>query len=152
MLIVHEHNIIHKDIKPANLLISRDGTLKIADFGISEEFRSADDMTIKTRGPGTPEYMAPELFTRGGVNGRPTDIWSMGVTLFLMWNGKIPFQVQKVVKIPVFQRAEIKNGTSEPLKALLNKLLELDPTKRITMDKLRVSLPSRLLEFSCGIH
>jgi len=69
-----------------------------------------------------------------------------------MWNGYLPFQVQKVTKIPIFQsRAELKADTPETLKALLDRMLELDPAERITMDQLRVSLPSRLSRIIHGI-
>jgi len=111
-------------------------------------------MSRTTRG--TLEFMAPEIFDNLREDGRlkyeawPTDIWSMGVTLFLMWNGKIPFPVHKNWRRPNYKhRSEFKSGTPELLKELLSRMLESDSAKRITMDELRVSSPSCL---SGGFH
>ncbi|GJJ78366.1 hypothetical protein EMPS_10725 [Entomortierella parvispora] len=138
---LHEHKIVHRDIKPGNLLISYDGKLKIADFGISQMFATSQTMTINNA-KGTPAFMAPESFHSNAnefeYSGRRADIWSMGVTLFRMWNGKMPFSISQVAKRPIFRaRAEFKEDTPELLKALLDKMLEQDPAKRITMDQLR---------------
>jgi len=142
---VHEHKVIHRDIKPGNLLITNEGNLKIADFGISLMFATGQTMTIKS-GRGTTAFMAPEIFesfyaNNAGYNGKRADIWSMGVTLFRMWNGKMPFQVSQGTNSPIYQcRADFKDGRPELLKALLDRMLEQDPAKRITMNQLRVSL------------
>jgi len=108
-------------------------------------FEKDQDMLYMSR-HGTGAYMAPELSERRCKHdGKPADIWSMGVTLFLMWNGELPFMTMRATnmdQLDYHSRAGFKHETPELLKTLLDKLLELDPTKRITMDQLRVSLPS----------
>ncbi|GJJ78362.1 hypothetical protein EMPS_10721 [Entomortierella parvispora] len=134
---VHEHGVAHRDIKPGNILISHDGKLKIADFGISQRFATGETLTIINNRHGTAGFMAPET-NQEVYSGRRADIWSMGVTLFLMWNGQIPFSVSKRGRpLSLASHVEFKAGTPEPLKALLNRMLEVDPNQRVTMDQLR---------------
>ncbi|GJJ78363.1 hypothetical protein EMPS_10722 [Entomortierella parvispora] len=135
---VHKHKIAHRDIKPGNLLISKEGKLKIADFGISRMFATDQDMLYRS-GKGTRAFMAPEIFRNHDCehDGKQVDIWSMGVTLFLMWNGELPFMMGSALHPNYDSPAGFRDGTPEPLKELLNQLLEKDPTKRITLDQLR---------------
>lgn len=145
--LVHEHKVAHRDIKPGNLLISYDGKLKIADFGISQMFATSETMTIaNNKHHGTPAFMAPEIFENTAsdseYSGRRADIWSMGVTLFEMWNGDMPFLFPQGTKRRPNHGCltKFRDGTPESLKSLLNQMLELVPDKRITMDLLKVSL------------
>lgn len=147
---VHGQNILHRDIKPGNLLINKEKVLRITDFGLSRTLAGDDGMMARTT-RGTRQFMAPEMFENLRSNGRekyeawPTDIWSMGVTLFLMWNGDVPFPMPKNWNQPNFKvRAPFKDGTPRLLKELLDKMLEQDSAKRIKMEELRVSFPSYL--------
>lgn len=145
LIIVHEHDIIHRDIKPDNLLRSGDGTVKIVDFGVSEMFnKKGDDLTKKSAG--SPAFMAPELcrHDHGEVSGRATDVWSMGITLYCIRYGTLPYVSESILEMHRVIREEdyqIPNEeTEDPLfVALIHKLLEKDPAKRITIEQLRVS-------------
>lgn len=139
---MHAQNIIHRDIKPDNLLITEDDVLKIGDFGVSEIFEKPDGMrTSKTAG--SPAFLPPELCVshHGGVSGPPCDIWSMGVTLYCLRYGKIPFEHENIVEIyEAINNAEVElpGDEDETFVDLMRKILEKDPTKRITMAELRV--------------
>jgi serine/threonine protein kinase len=86
----HNHGIIHGDIKPANLLLNSQGTVKVADFGLARRFRGEAGPDTAASVFGTPEYISPEA-----VQGRPTDlrsdIYSLGVTLYYLLAGELPF-------------------------------------------------------------
>ncbi|KAF9428015.1 hypothetical protein BGZ94_003619 [Podila epigama] len=138
---LHEHDIIHRDIKPDNLLRSQDGTVKIVDFGVSEMFdKKGHDMTNKSAG--SPAFMAPELCRpdHGQVSGRATDIWSMGVTLYCLRYGRLPFVSSNIIDLNRIIRENDFDlpGEQDPrFIALMHRLLEKDPSKRITIDELR---------------
>ena len=85
----HAQNVIHRDIKPGNILISSDGHAKIADFGIAK--LNLAHFTVPGRVLGTPAYMAPEQLNGEGVDGR-ADLFSLGVILYAMVTGHSPFQ------------------------------------------------------------
>ncbi|KAF9125844.1 hypothetical protein BGW39_007106 [Mortierella sp. 14UC] len=140
---LHEHDIIHRDIKPDNLLRSGDGTVKIVDFGVSEMFnKKGDDLTKKSAG--SPAFMAPELcrHDHGEVSGRATDVWSMGVTLFCVRYGTLPYVSESILEMHRVIREEdfsIPNEETEDPRfvALIRKLLEKEPAKRINIEQLR---------------
>uniref|UniRef100_A0A060T3J4 ARAD1C33946p n=1 Tax=Blastobotrys adeninivorans TaxID=409370 RepID=A0A060T3J4_BLAAD len=151
---LHSQDVIHRDIKPENILLTEDDVVKIADFGVSEIIDKSNDVIKKTAG--SPAYMAPELAKlasgrfsslRGGdstaveaVSGRPADLWSMGVTLYYMLFGKLPFQSDTVAGLYnciINDPVDLESCEDEELKDLLIRLLEKSPTKRITMAELR---------------
>merc|ERR1711964_665415 len=86
---MHKNDVIHRDFKPANVLISVDGKVKLADFGTAFDL-SMLTHTIEQTFCGTPAYIAPEV-VRKSKHTTSTDIWSLGVTVFHMVTGKIPF-------------------------------------------------------------
>ncbi|KAF9981336.1 hypothetical protein BGZ65_004063, partial [Modicella reniformis] len=142
MFMVHVHDIVHRDIKPDNLLRSSDGTLKIVDFGVSKMFsKKGDDMTERTAG--SPAFMAPELcrLNHGEISGRAADVWSMGVTLYCIRYGKLPFRSRTPMDLKRVIRGEAPDLEAEKdprFKRLMTRLLQKEPSKRITIDELRV--------------
>jgi len=91
----HEQNIIHRDIKPQNMIISRDGKVKVADFGIA---RAATSQTMTVSAMGSVHYISPEQ-ARGGYSDTRSDIYSLGVTLYEMVTGRVPFEGDNTVTV-----------------------------------------------------
>eukprot|EP00261_Vitis_vinifera_P035002 XP_019076245.1 PREDICTED: serine/threonine-protein kinase GRIK1 isoform X2 [Vitis vinifera] len=89
LIYLHAHNIVHGDIKPDNLLVTRTGTVKIADFSVSQVFE--DDNDELRRSPGTPVFTAPECCLGLTYHGKAADTWAVGVTLYCMVLGQYPF-------------------------------------------------------------
>lgn len=138
---MHAHGVIHRDIKPDNLLLSDDEVLKIVDFGVSEMFDKPDNMKI-SKSAGSPAFMPPELCGKHQeVSGQAADIWSMGVTLYCLKYGKIPFNRPGVLEIYDAIKTDspyIPNGEDSDFTDLMSRILDKDPSKRITMLDLRV--------------
>ena len=87
---VHHYQIIHRDIKAANIFLDKNNSAKLADFGIARVL-STDTSKANTR-IGTPAYMAPEMFDEKAHYGTPVDIWSLGVVLYQMHTLELPFK------------------------------------------------------------
>lgn len=89
----HEHGVLHRDIKPQNLLLTDDGTVKIADFGLAKPTsRRATGPRSTSHQPGTPAYMAPEQISRSvGRVSTASDVWAVGAVLYEMLAGQRPF-------------------------------------------------------------
>ncbi|KAJ4359304.1 hypothetical protein N0V85_009455, partial [Neurospora sp. IMI 360204] len=137
---LHSQGVIHRDIKPDNLLLTEDDVLKIVDFGVSEIFEKTDEM--KTAKPaGSPAFLPPELCAKhGDVSGRAADIWSMGVTLYCLRYGKLPFahdnqlEMWEAIKT---EEPQFPPDEKPEFLDLMHRILEKDPAKRITMHELR---------------
>ena len=93
----HSHHIIHRDIKPQNIIISKDGKVKVTDFGIA---KAATSSTINSSAMGSVHYISPEQ-ARGGYSDERSDIYSFGVTLFEMVTGIVPFDGDSTVSVAV---------------------------------------------------
>lgn len=93
----HNNGIIHRDIKPQNIIISREGKVKVADFGIA---RAASSDTITSHAMGSVHYTSPEQ-ARGGYSDAKSDIYSIGITLFEMVTGRVPFDGETTVSIAI---------------------------------------------------
>ncbi|KAJ2699706.1 hypothetical protein FB645_005236 [Coemansia sp. IMI 203386] len=136
---LHEHDIIHRDIKPDNLLITEDDVLKIADFG--ESVLLSEDKTNVKGSTGTPAFMAPELCQNAAeVSGEAADIWSLGICLYCMVFGTLPFEGASVIQImDSIADADLRfpGPYDEDLSDLLKRMLERNPETRITIDEIR---------------
>ena len=106
----HANHIIHRDIKPQNILISKDGTAKVSDFGIA---KAASSNTITANAMGSVHYISPEQ-ARGGFSDEKSDIYSLGVTIYEMLSGTLPFTGESAVAIAL---AHIQEDAT-PLEAI----------------------------------
>jgi tRNA A-37 threonylcarbamoyl transferase component Bud32 len=86
----HARGVIHRDVKPANILLTLDGQAKVADFGVARSDTTTDDLSFRGQLLGTPHYMAPEHIAGRTIDGR-ADLFSVGVVMFEMFAGKKPF-------------------------------------------------------------
>ncbi len=93
----HNHHIVHRDIKPHNIIISRDGKVKVTDFGIA---RAISSNTVSTNAMGSVHYTSPEQ-ARGGYSDAKSDIYSVGITLYEMITGQVPFNGESTVEVAV---------------------------------------------------
>jgi serine/threonine protein kinase len=108
----HGLGVIHRDVKPDNILITRDGRAKLIDMGLAKELPLDNDLTRTGRGLGTPFYMAPEQFRDAKNAGVRSDVYGLGATLYHMLTGEVPF------------------GTSSPMEAWLAKMKNKLPLPR----------------------
>ncbi|XP_071621036.1 calcium/calmodulin-dependent protein kinase kinase 1 isoform X1 [Heliangelus exortis] len=140
---LHYQKIIHRDIKPSNLLLGDDGHVKIADFGVSNQFEGNDAQLSSTAG--TPAFMAPEAISDTGksFSGKALDVWAMGITLYCFVYGKCPFIDEYILGL----HNRIKNKPvefpeegqiSEELKDLILRMLDKNPETRITVPEIKV--------------
>ena len=154
---IHSKNVVHRDIKLENILIDFNNNVKICDFGIGRVLKSTDELLYDKCG--TPMYMAPEIILANegnGYKGFPVDIWSSGITLYIMLSGSLPFSLKKKNnkkenislnsmknnnnsflqnQIVNIKPKEIEN-ISEDAKNLLDGLLNKDPSKRLTCSQI----------------
>ncbi|TNJ28093.1 Kinase, NEK [Giardia muris] len=123
--------VIHRDVKPENLLIDETGAIKLADFGFCRVMSNTSDMT--TTRAGTPLYMAPEVLGGQGYTAK-ADIWSLGVTFYELCSFRLPYTSPSIDDL----RRRIKNETRRPLPSsyssrltsVIDLMLELNPTSR----------------------
>ena len=134
---LHLQRVAHRDIKPQNLLLARDGSVKIADFGVSSEFTQNDDSVNNTAG--SAAFMAPEI-CRGDSNfsARCADIWSAGVTLYMFLFGECPWMDEsqmRVYEMITNDPVVFKDHTevSDDAKDLILKMLNKTPADRISI-------------------
>ena len=106
----HDNHIIHRDIKPQNIIISRDGKVKVTDFGIA---KASNSNTITSNAMGSVHYLSPEQ-ARGGYSDEKSDIYSLGVTLYEMLSGKVPFAGDNTVSVAMLHI----QGEATPLREL----------------------------------
>ncbi|MEE1187090.1 MAG: Stk1 family PASTA domain-containing Ser/Thr kinase [Acutalibacteraceae bacterium] len=96
----HDKGIVHRDVKPQNMMLLRDGTVKVTDFGIARFSRTEKTITEKTIG--SVHYISPEQ-ARGDITDEKADLYSMGVLLYEMLTGKLPFDADSAVSVAIMQ-------------------------------------------------
>lgn len=139
---IHSRGAVHKDIKPANMMLNRNGEVRLSDFGCAEELDSYEASDAVTRTLGSPAFQSPEI-ARGveSFSGTATDVWAAGVTLFQMVVGRTPFDASNLVDL--FEKiGEAKLelpeslGSSPALSDLLSRLLAPE-ADRLTVEQAR---------------
>ncbi|XP_054706769.1 maternal embryonic leucine zipper kinase-like [Uloborus diversus] len=137
---MHKKGYAHRDLKPENLLLDSDQHLKLIDFGLCAKPQSGMQQPLETC-CGSPAYAAPELITGEYYNGNKVDIWSMGVLLYALLCGFLPFDDENVAKL----YRKIQKGRyfcpswlSSESKTILFELLQVDPRRRISIENLKI--------------
>jgi len=138
----HTRGIVHRDIKPDNIMISQEGNVKVMDLGLAKAFDNRQNQrmekTVVGMIMGTPFFMSPEQTFSSDV-GPESDVWSLGVTLFKLLSNKLPFQgnniedlINKIRKHPLPNFREQIPGLSDGTYKILSKSLNKDKAKRYT--------------------
>lgn len=129
----HEQHIIHRDIKPQNMIISRDGNVKVADFGIA---RAVSSQTMNATAVGSVHYISPEQ-VRGGYCDERSDIYSFGITMYEMVTGRVPFEGDNTVAValahletPITPPSQLNPVVSSGLEQIILKCTQKKPDRR----------------------
>lgn len=134
---LHSLNVCHRDLKCENILIAKGGIIKIGDFGMAALQQSPND--LQDTCCGSPHYAAPELVAQENYIGSKSDVWSMGIILYAMLAGRLPFDhpdIAGVLQLVGHGRYVMPNHLSIEAKDLISRILVLDPEKRPTVREL----------------
>ena len=136
----HCRSVLHRDIKLDNILLDNDGEIKICDFGVSRVIKKNQRITEQC---GTPAYIAPEIISDIGYEGFTADTWSLGVLLYAMVCGTVPFKAQnmhdlhKIITNGSFAfPPQVEQSLSYDCKNLISRMLMLKPKDRISIPEI----------------
>jgi len=138
---LHEHNISHRDLKVENVLLDKDNNVKLADFNLATRFQPNELFTHRC---GSEEYTAPEIVTRKAYDPQKTDIWALGIILFAIVVGHLPFYHKDGERIQsMYHRIAMVNYKFPPgvevdkdAKNLIGSILKYTPQSRATLDQI----------------
>uniref|UniRef100_A0A2K5V1C2 non-specific serine/threonine protein kinase n=1 Tax=Macaca fascicularis TaxID=9541 RepID=A0A2K5V1C2_MACFA len=133
----HDHHIVHRDLKTENLLLDGNMDIKLADFGFGNFYKSGEPLSTWC---GSPPYAAPEVFEGKEYEGPQLDIWSLGVVLYVLVCGSLPFDGPNLptLRQRVLEgRFRIPFFMSQDCESLIRRMLVVDPARRITIAQIR---------------
>ena len=140
----HQRQVIHRDIKPDNILVLPDGRAKLTDFGLAKDFNNDMDLTRHAAGLGTPHFMAPEQFTSAKVVDCRADIYSLGATLYNAVTGHLPFDA----KFPLAILTKKERGELRAIRDYVPKISErVESATRAALAVNPAERPGSCLEF-----
>lgn len=132
----HERNVMHRDLKPENMILTPDGQVKILDFGVARRVNGGAQLTATGQAIGTPAFMAPEQLM--GSPGLSSDVYALGVVLFLLLTGRLPFDYREGSDVlsahltkPAPKPSTVKAGLSPELDDLCLAMLEKSVDNRV---------------------
>uniref|UniRef100_A0A5K4F157 non-specific serine/threonine protein kinase n=1 Tax=Schistosoma mansoni TaxID=6183 RepID=A0A5K4F157_SCHMA len=134
---IHSRGFAHRDLKPENILLDNDQNVRIIDFGLCAK---GHNLSMLNTFCGSFAYVAPEVLANKEYSGSAADIWSLGVILYALLCGRLPFDPTKPEELPqIIGKGlfAVPDGLSKTSKQLLNQMICVDPKKRIKMDELR---------------
>jgi serine/threonine protein kinase len=133
---LHSQNIAHRDLKPENILLDNDGNAKIADFGFAH---LSTPNALLTTPCGSLFYAAPEIILGLPYDGKRADIWSLGVILFCMAVGALPWNSEEksgIVRQIMERRILMPSGMAKEIEELILKMMEIEPRERPTIEEI----------------
>ncbi|CAB3372690.1 Hypothetical predicted protein [Cloeon dipterum] len=133
---LHENHVVHRDLKAENLLLDKNNDIKLADFGFSNHFHPGQMLTTWC---GSPPYAAPELFEGKQYNGPKADIWSLGVVLYVLVCGALPFDgdtLQNLKARVIDGKVRIPYFMSSDCELLILNMLSVDPERRLSIPQI----------------
>jgi serine/threonine protein kinase len=135
--LAHKKGLIHRDVKPDNILVTPDGQAKLCDLGLVKEMEAESDLTRTGRGLGTPHFMAPEQFRNAKNADIRCDIYSLGATLYVMVTGELPFKASgpleawmQKIKNDLKPPRQLVSTLSERVDWAIRRAMSADPAKR----------------------
>lgn len=135
----HARGICHRDLKPENVLLMSDGRVKLADFGMATVLTPEDLLETFC---GSPQYCAPEVIGGQAYEGAPADVWSLGVVLYAMTTGGVPFDDDNLHRLMAKANSGafyIPEPVPEDLANVIRSMLKIDPKERATLEEIKQS-------------
>jgi serine/threonine protein kinase len=133
----HSQGIIHRDVKPENILVTANGQAKLADLGLAKDLEADAELTRPDKGLGTPNFIAPEQFSDAKHAGVRCDVYSLGATLYMTITGKLPFEartlstiLKKKLNNELVPPRHLVSSVSEQVDWAIRRAMRADPTER----------------------
>jgi serine/threonine-protein kinase len=138
LAVVHDHGVVHRDVKPDNFFLTREGVLKVMDFGIAKRQSTSTGLTRANVTAGTPQYLAPEQASNFGGVTHLADVYALGCIAYKMFTGQVPFDGEDVMPILLAHLTEAPKPPRQlnpqipvDLEAVILQLLSKRPEQRV---------------------